>query len=89
MITQQVKIINNLGLHARAASVFVKTASAYASEVKVVNDYGEADGKNIMSMMMLQAACGSEVNITIDGEDEAEAMKAIVQLIEDRFGESE
>jgi phosphocarrier protein HPr len=89
VITQQLRIINNLGLHARAASVFVKTASAFVSKINVENEYGDADGKNIMSMMMLQAACGSEVKVTTDGEDEAEAMKAITQLINDRFGESD
>ena len=89
MITSILEIKNKLGLHARAASVFVKTATAFSSEIIVSNPMKEANGKSIMSMMLLQAACGTEVTVAVDGEDEIEAMKAISDLIENKFGESE
>ena len=86
---KKLAITNKLGLHARAASVFVKTASAFASTIYVSNSETEANGKSIMSMMLLQASCGSEVDICIEGEDEIEAMTAIEALVNNKFGESE
>jgi phosphocarrier protein len=86
---KKLPITNKLGLHARAASLFVKTASAFASTINVSNPEKEANGKSIMSMMLLQASCGSEVDICIEGKDEIEAMAAIESLINDKFGESE
>ena len=86
---KKLTITNKLGLHARAASVFVKTASAFTSTINVTNPENQANGKSIMSMILLQAACGSEIDISIDGEDETEAMVAIEALVNDKFGESE
>ena len=89
MIKKTLKINNKLGLHARAASLFVKTAGAFVSKVTVVNPEKSADGKSIMSMMLLQAAYGTEIEICAAGEDEAEAMEAMEQIVTDRFGEPE
>lgn len=89
MITRTLQIQNKLGLHARSASVFVKTASAFASQITVRGPQKEANGKSIMSMMMLEAAFGSQVEVTVEGEDETEAMDAIERLIADKFGEDE
>ncbi len=89
MFKKRLTIVNKLGLHARAASVFVKTASEFYSTINVSNPEKEANGKSIMSMMLLQASCGSEVDICIEGEDETEAMVAIEGLVNDKFGESE
>ena len=86
---KKLAITNKLGLHARAASVFVKTASTFTSTINVTNPENQANGKSIMSMILLQAACGSEIYISIDGEDETEAMVAIEALVNDKFGESE
>jgi phosphocarrier protein len=86
---KKLAITNKLGLHARAASVFVKTASTFTSTINVTNPENQANGKSIMSMILLQAACGSEIDISIDGEDETEAMVAIEALVNDKFGESE
>jgi phosphocarrier protein HPr len=86
---KKLAITNKLGLHARAASIFVKTSSAFSSTIKVSNPTKEANGKSIMSMMLLQASCGSEVDICIEGEDETEAMAAIEALVNEKFGESE
>ena len=89
MLTERLTICNKLGLHARAASVFVKTASAFGAEITVTSPTKSANGKSIMSMMMLEAACGVDIEVSIEGEDETEAMAAIVALVENRFGESE
>ena len=89
MFKKKLAITNKLGLHARAASVFVKTASTFTSTINVTNPENQANGKSIMSMILLQAACGSEIDISIDGEDETEAMVAIEALVNDKFGESE
>jgi len=89
LISKRLQIQNKLGLHARAASVFVKTAGAFGSRITVRSPSKEANGKSIMSMMMLEAALGSEVEVIIEGADETEAMDAIEQLIADKFGEDE
>ena len=89
MISRKLQIQNKLGLHARAASVFVKTAGAFGSRISVISPQKEANGKSIMSMMMLEAAFGSEIKVVIEGTDETEAMNAIEQLVADRFGEDE
>lgn len=89
LISRRLQIQNKLGLHARAASVFVKTAGAFASQITVRSPTKEANGKSIMSMMMLEAALGSEVEVEVAGSDETQAMAAIEKLIADRFGEDE
>jgi len=89
VFNKKLPITNKLGLHARAASVFVKTACEFSSTIIVSNPEKEANGKSIMSMMLLEASCGSEVNICIEGKDEMDAMAAIEELVNDKFGESE
>ncbi len=87
MLQKEFEIINKLGLHARASALFVKTASRFASEVKLARESIEVNGKSIMGIMMLAAAKGTIVRLTVEGTDEAEAMEAIGNLINDRFGE--
>lgn len=89
MQTEQIEIINQLGLHARAAAKFVSTATRFESKIVIGKDGKEVDGKSIMSVMMLAANCGSFVDITTDGPDENDAMEAIKGLINDRFGEEQ
>ena len=89
MISKKLEIKNKLGLHARAASVFVKTAGAFSSEITVTNPENEANGKSIMAVMMLQAAQGSEIEITVNGDDELAALSAIENIVLQRFGEDE
>lgn len=89
MIQKQISIINKLGLHARAASKFVSTTSAYTSQVKVSFNGREVDGKSIMAVMMLAAGKGSELNLTFEGDDEQEACQALCDLINDYFEEGE
>ena len=89
MIRHRAKIRNKLGLHARSASMFVKTCAAYSAGVTVRNEHAEANGKSIMSMMLLQAGQGTEIELLVDGEDEEEALNALIELIDNRFGEDE
>ena len=89
MIQEKVTIINKLGLHARAAAKFVATSSRFASSVKVSRAGKVIDGKSIMAVMMLAASKGTELELTIDGEDEQEALKAVKQLIDNYFDEGE
>jgi phosphocarrier protein HPr len=89
MISKTILIQNKLGLHARSASVFVRTATGFASSVTVSNQHATANGKSIMSMMLLQAALGTEISLEIEGNDEHEAIDAIITLINNKFGEND
>ena len=89
MLTQTVKIINKLGLHARASSKFTQTASAFQSDIWVTRNGKRVNGKSIMGLMMLAAAQGTEITLETDGVDETAAMKALTDLINDYFGEGE
>ena len=82
-------IVNRLGLHARAASKLVNLAKRFQSDIQLVHGSASADGKSIMSVMLLAAPVGNQVDLTVTGADEAEAFAAIRDLINDRFGESE
>jgi len=87
MLQQEFEIVNKLGLHARASALFVKTASRFHADVKLAREGIEVNGKSIMGIMMLAAAKGTRVRLSVDGDDEAEAMAAIGALITDGFGE--
>jgi phosphocarrier protein HPr len=89
MLRQEIEITNKLGLHARASAKLTQTAGKYASEVWVSRDGRKVNAKSIMGVMMLAAAKGAVIVIETDGQDEAEAMAALVQLINDKFGEGE
>ena len=89
MITESLIIINEHGLHARPAAQFVKIAGKFSSEIKVVKDGLEVNGKSIMGIMMLAAEPGSEIQLIIEGEDEKEAFLALKELINNKFYEEE
>ena len=89
MTSQKILIQNKLGLHARAASVFVKKATEFSSTVTVSNLDKKSNGKSIMSMMMLEAPYGTEIEIYAKGKDEELAIKELAELIAQRFGEDE
>ena len=89
MIRRPLRIINKLGLHARAASKLVSTASEYEAEVTLNREGQEVSGKSIMGVMMLGAARGTELELITDGPDEEAAADALTELVEDRFGEGE
>ena len=87
MLKQQTMIVNNAGLHARAASKLVELTSTFASDVKIGTD-NMVNGKSILSLLMLAAAKGTSLNIVLDGPDEDQAMIALIALSNDGFGES-
>lgn len=88
MPQREFTIQNKLGIHARPAAQFVKTASRFSSEVRVEKDGEEVDGKSIMGLMMLAAGNGSVIAVTADGPDEEEAINALAGLVDRRFEES-
>ncbi len=87
MIKQKVKVQNKLGMHARPASLIVKTASGFESDIHIEKDGTEISAKSIMGLMTLAASYGSTLTITADGEDEKEAMEAIKNVFDSKFGE--
>ena len=89
MLKQDVLIINKLGLHARASAKLTQLASQFPCEVWLSRNSRRINAKSIMGVMMLAAAKGSTISIETSGEQEQEAMTAIVALINDYFGEGE
>ena len=87
MPTQEITITNKLGIHARPAAQFVKTANGFDAEITVEKDGEEIDGKSIMGLMMLAAGHGSILTITTDGSDAEAALKAVGSLIARNFEE--
>ena len=87
VIERQLTITNKLGLHARAAAKLVTLASSFASTVELKTKCKSANGKSIMSVMMLAAAKGTDITLIIEGNDEKEAIAALKILIERRFDE--
>ncbi len=79
-------IRNQLGLHARACALFVKTAARFRSEILVGRDDLEVNGKSIMGVMMLAAEEGSSIVVRARGDDEAEAIAALRELVDGKFG---
>jgi phosphocarrier protein len=89
MIKQNITIINKLGLHARAASKLVNCASQFESEVFIGRHGNRVNAKSIMGVMMLAASKGVELELEVDGNDEQICQQAVVDLINNRFGEDE
>lgn len=80
-------LTNKSGLHARPASMFVQTASRFRSKIVVKKGDKEADAKSILSVLALGAEFGDTITIIVDGDDAPDALAALVNLIENRFGE--
>ncbi len=89
MLQREIEIVNKLGLHARASAKLTQMAGQFTAEVWISRDGRKVNAKSIMGVMMLAAAKGSVVAIETDGPDEAEAMTALLGLINDKFGEGE
>jgi phosphocarrier protein len=87
MTSRSVTVTNQLGLHARAAARFVHLATRFTSQVRVARDAKVMDGKSIMGILLLAAARGTTLTISADGEDEGDAVEALVRLVESGFGE--
>ena len=89
MPRQEAPIVNKLGLHARASAKLTQTASAYACDVWLERNGKRVNAKSIMGVMMLAAGKGSTIVVETDGDDEQQALEAILKLIADKFGEGE
>lgn len=87
MVEKEVQLTNKLGLHARPAAMVVQTASKFTSEIRLIKDDLEINGKSIMGVMMLAAEKGSILKIRVEGEDETEALEKLIQLFESKFDE--
>jgi len=89
MICENVTITNKLGMHARASAKFVQLSSSYDCDINLTRDGQTVNGKSIMGIMMLAASKGTEIMVCTDGIDETQAMQALLDLVNDRFGEEE
>jgi phosphocarrier protein len=89
MLEKKIAIKNKLGLHARAAVKFVNLANRFGASVKIVKDGSEIDGKSILGILTLAAIQGSEIMLLVSGKDEDSALKALADLINNRFDERE
>jgi phosphocarrier protein len=87
MAKKDFTILNKLGIHARPAAQFVKTANRFQADIFVEKDGEEVDGKSIMGLMMLAAGHGSVISVTADGADAEMALEAIGELISRKFEE--
>ena len=87
VVSKEMLIVNRLGLHARAAAQLVKMANSFTSEITIEREDEHVNAKSIMGILMLAAACGSRIQVTVDGEDAEAAMMAIEELVNDGFGE--
>jgi phosphocarrier protein HPr len=87
MVTRSVTVVNQLGLHARAAARFVHMATRFQSHVTVGRDAQVMDGKSIMGILLLAAARGTTITIMAEGPDEANAVAALTELVEAGFGD--
>ena len=88
MAERQVQIVNRNGLHGRPAAEIVKAASKFKSDITIVRDDLEVNGKSIMGVMMLAAEYGSTISLRASGPDEEEAVTAIANIISNKFGET-
>ena len=89
MIKATSRINNKLGLHARASAKLTKLAGSFRSDVFMSRNGRRVNAKSIMGVMMLAAGMGTEVEIETEGEDERQAMDALLALIADKFGEGQ
>lgn len=88
MVEERVTVVNPLGLHARAAARFVRTAARFRATIRVIKDGRTIDGKSILGILLLAATCGSELTISATGEDERAAVEALVGLVAGGFADN-
>jgi phosphocarrier protein len=87
MKEEYVIIVNKLGMHARSAALFSKQASSFTSKIEVIKDQMKVNGKSIMELLTIAAVKGAKIIIRTDGTDEEDAIKSLVSLVKDGFGE--
>ena len=87
MISKNVTIQNNVGLHARPATFFIQKANTYQSSVWVEKEDRRVNAKSLLGVLSLGIVKGTKITLIADGSDEEDAVKALVELVEDNFGE--
>jgi len=87
VVSREMAILNQYGIHARPAAMFVKTASKYEAEVTVEKDKIRVSGKSIMGLMTMEASCGAKIKITAEGSDASQAVDELQKLVEHKFFE--
>lgn len=87
VVRRELIISNTLGLHARPAAMFVQLASTFSSDITVERGKERVNGKSIMGIMMLAAGKGLKITVTAEGEDAAQAVDALEELVNGKFGE--
>ncbi len=87
MVSRTVTILNETGVHARPAAVFVKMANRFPCEIFVEKDEQRINGKSIMGLMMLALTRDSRITIIAEGEKEADAVEALCKLVDNSFVE--
>jgi phosphocarrier protein HPr len=87
VMTKDFQVLNKLGLHARPAAMFVKTANRFTCDIFVEKDGEKVNGKSIMGLMMLAAGHGSKVTVSAHGQDASQALAEIQTLLESKFNE--
>lgn len=89
MLRQEVEIRNKLGMHARAAAKFVTLAQTFQSDITIITNGRTVNGKSIMGIMMLAASKGTFIEIITEGEDESSAMRHLIELVANKFDETD
>ena len=87
MLVREVKIVNSLGLHARPAALFVRTASQFEADIMLERDGNAVSGKSIMGLMTMEAECGTILRITAQGADAEIALDRLEELVRRKFDE--
>ncbi|AOY76573.1 HPr family phosphocarrier protein [Clostridium formicaceticum] len=87
MITKTIVVKNSSGIHARPATLIVKEIGKFQSDILFIKDGHEVNAKSIMGIMAMAAKKGEEIEVKVDGSDEKEALKAVIDLFESNFGE--
>jgi len=85
VVSRSVTVVNGLGLHARAAARFVRIAGAFRSQIRVSRGTQTTDGKSILGLLLLAAARGTRIQISAEGPDEEDAVRALTELAERGF----
>lgn len=88
-LTRTVVVTNPQGLHVRSADAFVTVANRYRTNIEVIKDNLRVNGKSILDILMLAANAGTVLSIEASGEDAADALEALVRLVEQNFGEDD
>ena len=89
MVSGEVTICNRLGMHARAAGCFVKASTRYEGEVWLAKGKNRVNGKSIMGILTLAAAQGEVLRIEVEGPDEEEALRELIEIVDSGFGEKD